>query len=477
VKTHSFYASGEWQDSSKTFDNINPATNKAFARVCLPTESQIDAAVVAAAQASKVWGRTGPSERESLLNRVADILERRRTEIISSLIEESGCVFGTAWYQVDYSISSLRSAAGEARRMLGETIPSDTPGLLSITKRIPLGVIVGIAPFNVPLALSSNKIDKAIAAGNGFILKPSEHTPLSGLILAQAYEEAGLPPGVLSVLPGDGAVGNQLVNHPDTAMILFTGSTSTGKRIAQQAAHGLKKVHLEMGGKSPLVVLADATPDYSVNTACFGIFNHQGQVCMASSRVIVEESLYDSICSGLADRARQLKVGSPTEQDTVIGPLIRPEQCDFIDDQIKEAVALGAKLLTGGTHENGYYQPTVLADVTPEMRIFNEESFGPIACCIKATSSEHALELANQSDYGLAAAVMTNDLSKALHFAEELESGMVHINGTTIQCEPNVPFGGVKSSGFGREGGHYSIEDMTQLKWITVMQGEMQYPF
>ena len=477
MKTHSFYASGEWQDSSQTFDNINPATNKAFARVCLPTESQIDAAVVAAAQASKVWARTGPSERESLLNRVADILDRRRTEIISSLIEESGCVFGTAWYQVDYSIASLRSAAGEARRMLGETIPSDIPGLLSITKRIPLGVIVGIAPFNVPLALSSNKIDKAIAAGNGFILKPSEHTPLSGLILAQAYEEAGLPPGLLSVLPGDGAVGNQLVNHPDTAMILFTGSTSTGKRIAQQAAHGLKKVHLEMGGKSPLVVLADATPDYSVNTACFGIFNHQGQVCMASSRVIVEEPLYDSICSGLADRARQLKVGSPTEQDTVIGPLIRPEQCDFIDDQIKEAVSLGAKLLTGGTHENGYYQPTVLTDVTPEMRIFNEESFGPIACCIKATSSEHALQLANQSDYGLAAAVMTNDLRKALHFAEELEAGMVHINASTIQCEPNVPFGGVKSSGFGREGGHYSIEDMTQPKWITVMQGEMQYPF
>lgn len=340
-----------------------------------------------------------------------------------------------------------------------------------------MGVVVGVAPFNVPFVLSSNKIDKAIAAGNTFILKPSEETPISGLLLAEIYEEAGLPPGVLSVLPGDGSVGAKLVEHPDVDMILFTGSSATGKAIAQAASKSLKKVHLEMGGKSPLIVLKDAELDYAVNTAAFGVFNHQGQVCMASSRVIVEDPLYDDFCSGLAEKAESLKVGDPAEADTVIGPLIRPRQCEFIDEQIEDAVQKGAKVVTGGKHDGSYFQPTVLADVSPDMKIFHEESFGPVVCCIKAKDSDEAMEIANDSSYGLSSAVITNDLEKAMQFADGLDVGMVHINATTIQCEPNVPFGGVKNSGFGREGGQYSIEDMTQPKWITIMQGQMQYPF
>ena len=480
MKEYKLFINGEWKESSSNsvVDNINPATGKAFAKIHQATDKDIDAAVAAAVAAGKEWCNTGPTVRERVLIKAAEILDRRRDEIIQLLIEETGCVFGTAWYQVEYSMDSMRSAAGECRRLVGETIPSDIPGLLSITKKMPVGVIVGIAPFNVPLALSSNKIDKAIAAGNSFILKPSSETPISGLLLAEVYAEAGLPAGVLNVLPGDGSsVGAKLVAHPDVNMILFTGSTKTGKAIAQVAAKDLKKVHLEMGGKSPLVVLNDADLEYAVNTASFGIFNHQGQVCMASSRVIVEEKLYDDFCNGLAKKAKSLKVGAPTDADTIIGPLIQPQQCQFIDEQIKEAVEKGAKVLTGGKHDQSYYQPTVLADITPEMRIFHEESFGPVVCCIKAKDSDEAMELANNSSYGLSSAIITNDLEKAMQFANGSDAGMVHINATTIQCEPNVPFGGIKNSGFGVEGGHYSINDMTRPKWITIKQGQMQYPF
>ena len=480
VKEYKFFINGKWKKSSTgtVFEDINPATGQAFAKIHQASDDDIDAAVAAAVAAAKEWRNTGPTVRERILIKAAEILDRRRDEIIQLLIQESGCVFGTAWYQVEYSIDSIRSAAGECRRLVGETIPSDIPGLLSITKKIPVGVVVGIAPFNVPLALASNKIDKAIAAGNSFILKPSSATPISGLLLGEVYEEAGLPAGVLNVLPGDGSsIGAKLVEHQDVNMILFTGSTKTGKAIAQAAAKDLKKVHLEMGGKSPLVILADANLDYAVNTAAFGIFNHQGQVCMASSRVIVEENIYDDICQGLAKKAATLKVGDPTEADTIIGPLIRPQQCQFINEQIKDAVDKGAKVLTGGKHDQSYYQPTVLADVTPDMRIFHEESFGPVVCCISAKNSDEAMELANNSPYGLSSAVITNDLEKAMQFAEGLDAGMVHINATTVQCEPNAPFGGVKNSGFGREGGHYSIDEMTQPKWITIKQGQMQYPF
>ncbi|NKB38962.1 MAG: aldehyde dehydrogenase family protein [Gammaproteobacteria bacterium] len=461
MKTYKFFSNGEWLESKDYFDDIDPATGDVFARIPSLASAQIENTVQAAALATLEWSKSGPTTRERVLLKAAEILDRRRDEIIQLLIQESGCVFGTAWYQVEYSVDSMRSAAGECRRLVGETIPSDIPGLLSITKKMPLGVIVGIAPFNVPLALSSNKIDKAIAAGNSFILKPSEHTPISGLILAEVYEEAGLPPGVLNVLPGDGSVGNELVQNPDVNMILFTGSTNTGKAIAQVAAKDLKKVHLEMGGKSPLVVLADADVDYAVNTACFGIFNHQGQVCMASSRVIIEEPIYEEFCKKLAKKSSTLKVGAPSDAETIIGPLIRAEQCPFIKKQIEEACSVGARVICGGNYSDAYFEATVLADVTAEMRIFDEESFGPVVSCINAKNSDEALLLANQSSYGLASAVITNDLKKAMQFANDLEAGMVHINGTTIQCEPNVPFGGVKNSGFGREGGHYSIDDVT----------------
>jgi len=480
MKEYKLFINGQWQESADGIiaDDVNPATGETFAKVHQATEKNIESALTAATEAGKDWRNTGPTTRERLLLKAAEIMDKRREEITNLLIEESGCVFGLGWHQVEFSIDFLRSAAGECRRINGDTIPSDVPGLMSITTRQPLGVIVGIAPFNAPFLLSSNKIDKALAAGNTFILKPSSETPISGLLLAEIYEEAGLPAGVLNVLPGSGStVGPLLIKDPRTRMILFTGSTSTGKKIAVQAAEGLKKFHLEMGGKSPLIVLQDADLDYAVNTASFGIFSHQGQVCMASSRVIVEKPIYEEFCTKLAEKAASLKVGSPKDSDTIIGPLIRPEQCEFIDQQIKEATDKGARVLTGGSHDGPFYQPTVLVDVTPAMQIYDEESFGPVVCVICSEDSEQAMELANNSSFGLSAGVITNDLNKAMKLAHGIEAGMVHINATTMQCETNAPFGGVKDSGFGREGGRYSIDEMTELKWITIQEGQRQYPF
>jgi vanillin dehydrogenase len=353
-----------------------------------------------------------------------------------------------------------------------------TPGQLSISVRKPLGVIAGIAPFNSPFLLSMKKIVYALATGNTFILKPSEETPGSGALIADIFQEAGLPAGVLNVVPGVPAeVGDLLVADPRVKMITFTGSTRTGRHLAVEAAKHLKKFTLEMGGKSPLIVLKDADVDYAVDAAAFGIFLHQGQVCMANSKVIVEAPLFDAFAEKFKAKTATIKVGDPRDPDTVIGPLIRPRQCEFIDGQLKDAKEKGATIVAGGTHKDQFYQPTVLTGVTPEMRIYHEESFGPVVSLIRATDSEEALRIANDTEYGLAAAVITNDMQKALNLSMRLESGMVHVNDTTISDEPHVPFGGVKNSGFGREGGRYSLEELTEVKWVTIQMGKRTFPF
>ena len=324
MKTWNLFIDGVWQPATEgtTAPNFDPSTGQPFAEVAQASATDVDRAVQSAHGAHLRWRRTPPAEREALLLEVARVTERRQSDIADLLVKESGCSVGTAMYQVGYSIESLKSAAGECRRIVGETIPSDVPGLWSMTVREPLGVIAGIAPFNVPFVLAMNKVDKAVAAGNGFVLKPAEQTPISGLIIGEIYTEAGAPEGLVNVVAGGAEAGAALVEHPKVRMVCFTGSTRTGRAIAEAAGRGLKKVCLEMGGKSPLLVLADADLDYAAATASFGIFNHQGQVCMASSRVIVEAPLYEPFCEALAGRAAALKVGSPTEPDTVIGPLI-----------------------------------------------------------------------------------------------------------------------------------------------------------
>jgi acyl-CoA reductase-like NAD-dependent aldehyde dehydrogenase len=480
VRSYSLYIDGKWTPAADggVADDFNPATGALFARVAQASRADAVRAVDAAYRARESWGRVIASERAGILLRAADILAGKVDDIRDVLIEESGSTFGKSMFEVTYCIDLLRSAAGDVRHIFGETLPHSAPGQIGMTVRQPLGVIAGIAPFNAPFLLAMKKVVLALAAGNCFVLKPSEETPVTGIKIAEIFHEAKLPPGVLNVVPGPAKeVGDVLLTDPRIRMITFTGSTKVGKLIAVEAAKNLKKFTLEMGGKNPLIVLRDADVDYAVKAGCFGIYFHQGQVCMANSRIIVEAPVFDEFCEKFAARAKTYKVGDPRDPHTVIGPLIRRSQCAFIDEHVADASAKGAKVLTGGTHQDNFYQPTVIADVTPEMRIYSEESFGPITSIIKVNSAEEALTVANDTSYGLSAGVITNDLQKAMDLALRLESGMVHINDTTVTDEPHVPFGGIKNSGFGREGGNYSMEEMTELKWITIQLGQRQFPF
>jgi vanillin dehydrogenase len=459
-------------------DVLNPANQKPFAKIFMGQEQHMRAAIDAAHAAKAAWGNSPAALREKILHRAADELEAATNDIVDLLIGEGGSTFGKAHFEIPFAANMLRSIAGEARRVRGDVFPSDVSGLLSLAIRRPLGVVAGISPFNFPVVLALKKVAFALATGNTFVLKPSEETSLVGLKLAEIFEKAGLPPGVLNVVPGDGpALARVLFDDPRVKLISFTGSTTVGRHIAVECAKKGKRVVLEMGGKSPLIVLKDADVDYAVDTACFGIFIHQGQICMAGSRIIVEAPIYETFLQRFAAKAKTLQVGDPRDPHTVIGPLIRSSQCQMIDRKIKEAVAAGARLLTGGTYEGNFYQPTVVADVTPNMAAFRDELFGPVAAVSRADNADHALALANNSSYGLSSAVLTNDLQLAMRFALELEAGMVHLNGPTVHDEPTVPFGGVKDSGSGREGGRWSVEEMTEVKWVTIQMGRRQYPF
>ena len=463
---------------SALIDVINPANQKPFAKIFMAQDEHMRAAIDAADKAKTTWAATVPAARERILFQAADELEKATPELVELLISEGGSTFGKAHFEVPFAANMVRSIAGEARRVQGHVFPSDVPGLLSMAIRRPLGVVAGISPFNFPVVLSLKKVAFAMAAGNTIVLKPSEETSLIGLKLAEIFERAGVPAGVFNVVPGDGPrMAQVLYDDPRVKLMTFTGSTKVGRIIATECAKRGKRVVLEMGGKSPLIVLKDADVDYAVDTACFGLFIHQGQICMAGSRIIVEAPIYEEFLKKFAAKAQTLQVGDPRDPYTVIGPLIRSSQCPMIDKKVKDAVAGGARLLCGGRYEGNYYYPTVVADVKPEMAAFRDELFGPVAAVSKADDADHALTLANTSTYGLASAVLTNNMQLALRFALELEAGMVHLNGPTVHDEATVPFGGVKDSGMGREGGRWSIEEMTEIKWVTIQLGKRQYPF
>lgn len=480
ARTYKLYIDGAWVTSSRNTvaDSFNPADGTLFARTQQAGRDEVLRAIEAAHTAFQTWGSSLASEREKMLLKTCDVIERRTDEIRDMLIDECGSVFNKALWEIAYVTDCLRSAAGDVRHVMGETMPVTQRGQISMSVRRPLGVVAGIAPFNSPFLLSMKKIAFALAAGNTFVLKPSEETPVSGALIADLFDEAGLPPGVLNVVPGVPAeVGDLMIADPRVRLITFTGSTRTGRHIAVEAARHLKRFTLEMGGKSPLIVLKDADLDYAVDAAAFGVFLHQGQVCMANAKVMVEAPIFDAFKERFVAKAKGIPVGHPRDTTSVIGPLIRDSQVAFIDAQIAEATEKGATIETGGTHEGRYFQPTVLTNVTPAMRIYHEESFGPVASLIRVADAEEALTIANDTCYGLSAALITNDLQKALDLSMRLESGMVHVNDCTISDEPHVPFGGVKNSGFGREGGRSSWEELTEQKWITIQLGKREFPF
>ncbi len=476
---YKLFIAGEWIDTKtgNIIEDKNPADGSVYALVHTAGPEELETAIVKGLEAQPAWEAMDSEKREKILLKAADQLELNVDRYTDMLLSESGACINKARGEVLGTANVFRAAAGECRRVDGGVVQGEFPGELSYWVRQPLGLVAGIGPFNFPLLLCANKVSFGLAAGNSFILKPASDTPLSGVILAEILDAAGLPKGVFSSVPGKGSViGDKIVEDPRVRMISFTGSTAVGSQIAVKAAQHLKKYALEMGGKNPLIILKDADMDQAIGTALFGTFFHQGQVCMATGRIIVEEPIYDEFTEKLAARIRNIRYGDPRDPKNFVGPLINEQHCLDIDRLVKDAVEKGAELVCGGTHEGAFYKPTMLKGVTPDMLIFREETFGPVASVIKAKDAEEALKLCNDNDYGLSSAIMTNDLSAALKFAPKMQSGMVRVNDTTIMGSRRAPFGGVKSSGIGRDGGVFAIDSFTELKWISIRYEKKGFP-
>jgi acyl-CoA reductase-like NAD-dependent aldehyde dehydrogenase len=477
------FIGGEWVDAAEgqTFESLDPFTGDVVADVAAGGRADAARAVDVAHAAFADWSKMPPAARQGIFLRAADILESRHDEVVSLLARETGCTFGFAMFQMHFVPGLLRQAAALPYAPLGEVIPSDT-GAFSMGLRRPVGVVGAIAPWNAALILSARSIAAPLALGNSVVLKPSELSPVvGGLIWGEIFTEAGLPPGVLNVVthaPGEaGPIGDELVENPRVRRLNFTGSTETGRKLAEAAGRNLKRIVLELGGYNPLIVLADADLEYAVNATTFGAFLHQGQICMSARRIIVEQPIADAFIERLTEKTKGLKVGDPKEHDTIIGPLINESALQSVKDRVADAVSKGARVLAGGDAEGPCFQATLLTDVSEDSDFAKVETFGPVAAIEIVDSADEAVERANATSYGLASGIITQDADRGLALAQRVEAGIVHVNDQPIGDEPQMPFGGVKDSGFGRFGGSAVVDEFTDLRWITVQSGSHPYPF
>ncbi|QDX80252.1 aldehyde dehydrogenase [Denitratisoma sp. DHT3] len=455
--------------TGRYFIDRNPEDDAPYAQVAEAGADDVDRAVQAAHAAFDGYRRTLAADREAWLSRAAAIVERRRQEFVDVLTDEVGSPFGKAQFEVQYAINCLRAAAGVARRVTGQTIPSETPGRFSMTVREPLGVIASITPFNVPLLKNVKLSSTPLATGNTVVMLTSEEAPRVAHLLAEVYHEAGIPAGAFNVVTGFGdKIGDALTTHPLVKVVMFTGSSRVGKHIAGLCGPLMRRVVLELGGKNPLVVLADADLDAAVEAAALGQFFFQGQACMASSRIYVERGVEAEFCRRLKAKAESLGMGDLRDPNTWVGPIISERQRQRVRHHIEDAVAQGATLLTGGDWIGNRCRPTVLTGVAESMTVCREETFGPVTSIYPVADFEEAVARANDTRYGLSAAIFTRDITKAMQFSQRVHAGMVHINAPTLHDEPHVPFGGVGDSGFGREGTDIDVDTFTEWKWITV---------
>ncbi|UCD70583.1 MAG: aldehyde dehydrogenase family protein [Syntrophobacterales bacterium] len=483
-REYKMYINGEWVGAldGEVYDDLNPYTGEVFARVPSGKRSDAKRAVDAAVAAFPEWSHTLPAERQALFLKAADILEKKKNEIVTILAEETGGTFGFAMFQTHFTPGLLREAAAQAHQANGEIIPADLPGAFYMAVRQPVGVVAGIAPWNAPLILSLRSICMPIAYGNTAVLKPStESAAAGGVVIAEVFHEAGFPKGVLNLITngpgGSGEIGDEFIENPKVRRINLTGSTAVGRQLAEKAGRHLKRVALELGGQNPMIILRDADIENTVNAAAFGGFNHQGQICMSTRRVIVEKPIAREFTEKFVKKVSTFKVGNPKEPDTIIGPLINKQQFNQVKDSVDAAVRDGAKILCGGKSEGLCYYPTVLTNVKSGTPFSYEETFGPVVSLIEVENEEEAVAVANDTPYGLSAAVVTRDFAKGMAIAERIESGIVHINDQTVSDEPQVPFGGVKDSGWGRFGGRAGLEEFTELRWISMQFTPRHYPF
>jgi acyl-CoA reductase-like NAD-dependent aldehyde dehydrogenase len=481
---HDLYIGGAWVPaaSGETFEDRSPYTGEVLGTVAAAIREDARRAVEAASAAFPAWAATPPAARQRIFLAAADILERRRDEVVALLATETGCTFGFAMFQMGFVPGLFRQAAGLAYNPVGQVIPSDVPGTFAMGVRRPVGVVAAIAPWNAALILSARSIAAPMVAGNTVVFKPSPSSPIvGGLLWAEIFEEAGLPAGVLNVVThshGDGSkIGDEFAENPKVRRINFTGSSATGRRIAEAAGRNLKRVVLELGGQNPLLVLRDADLEYAVNAAAFGAYLHQGQICMSTRRIIVEAPIAATFEQRLAAKVDGLKMGDPLEMDTIIGPLINQEALDLVSSRVESAVKDGARLVAGGRSEGLVYAATLLADVPESSDIARHETFGPVAALEVVADEDAGIARANATSYGLSAGIITTNTDKGLALADRIDAGIVHINDQTIGDEPQMPFGGVKDSGWGRFGGAAALDEFSELKWVTVQSGSHPYPF
>src|ERR1700759_613141 len=457
---------------------IEPATGRELGRVGLASPADVSRAAKQAAAAQRGWAATPYNQRSAVLRRAAQLWEQNAAEIEDWVIRDSGKIGPAAQFETHVSVEEIYEAATLPSRAYGELLPSEQPRL-SFAERVPVGVVGVISPFNFPQILSIRSVAPALALGNAVVLKPDPRTAVSGgVVLARVFEEAGLPPGLLHVLPGGADVGEAVVTEPLIRLISFTGSTTAGRRVGELAARHLKRVHLELGGNSALIVLEDLDLDRAVSAGAWGSFLHQGQICMTTGRHLVQESVYDEYVSRLADKAGHLPVGDPASEQVALGPIIDERQRDKVHDLVTATVDAGGRLAAGGTYEGLFYRPTVLADVSPQMPAYASEVFGPVAPVVPFATPEDAAKLAADSEYGLSLGLLTRDVMRGPDLARKIPTGIVHINEQTVDDEPNTPFGGVLSSGTGaRFGGASNLEAFTETRWVTIRGDITPYPF
>jgi len=477
------FIGGDWVAAGDggTYEDNDPFTGDVFATAAAGGADDARRAVDAAATAFPAWSQTPPAERQRIFLKAADILEARQMEVVELLARETGCSFGFGMFQSIFVPNLFRQAAALAYAPLGQVIPSDT-GAFAMGIRRPVGVVGAFAPWNAALILSARSIAAALALGNAVVLKPSEWSPFSGgLLWGEIFAAAGLPAGVLNIVthaPGAAApIGDVLIEHPAVRRLNFTGSSEVGRIIGEAAGRQLKRVVLELGGHNPLIVLDDADLEYAVNASSFGAYLHQGQICMSTRRIYVERPVADEFIRRLAAKTQTLKVGDPKEHDTVIGPLINEQALATVKGRVEQAVAAGAKVLAGGEAVGPCFQATLLTDVPEDSEFAMHETFGPVAAVEIVDSAQQAVEKANRTSYGLSAGIITTDRDRGFSLAQSIDAGIVHVNDQTVADEPQMPFGGVKSSGFGRFGGQAVVDEFTELRWVTIRSESHPFPF
>jgi len=475
------YVDGEWQHVSERerIEVENPATQELITEVPAASVADVDEAYDAATKAQTDWASTPPQERARVLRRVGELMEEHEEEIREILAIEGGSTVPKQDIEFNGTVTLVYDTAQFPFRVSGRHAESKIPGKENLVRREPAGIVGVITPWNVPLKLAMRAVAPAIALGNGVVLKPPGETPISGgLLLARLFEKAGLPEGILNVVPGHGSTaGDRVAAHPDSDVIAFTGSTHAGRLVGENAIDHFAFPALELGGNNAHVVLEDADLDTAVDAGTFGSFWNQGQVCISINRHLVHESIYDEYVERLAERASELKVGDPRDEDSIIGPIINETQRDQIMEFIEESVDQGATIETGGESDGLFVEPTVLSDAENNMAAACNEHFGPVAPVIPFSSDEEAVELANATEYGLAGSVHSADNGRARNVGDQIEVGMMHINDQPIHVEPHMPFGGVKDSGVGRYNGDWIIDEYTTTKWTSVQREERGYPF